>query len=303
MATDREPCGTPDNSSLLPALWNRRGVRIAVATGVCAALGAGIFAQVAQASTPGPSAAPAVSGAASDAASWSASASAMPSTSGDVSASGSATPSGDISATATPSGDMLASATPSGDVSASIVPSASAAGAPSASAAGAASASASGAPSVSALASVPAAASGTPSVSASAPGAGSAMSVPSVVPTPSDSATSSQQMVGEVPVLVTDYGTLATDRHTTRVVSGYLDLTGQMELAWVADAGQVVGDAHCTQNIQTTPSAPARVRPTLMICWRTSKAKSVYTLAVNLVGAPSAADSVALLDQRWNALG
>lgn len=137
-----------------------------------------------------------------------------------------------------------------------------------------------------------------PSASAS----GAAGSVNSV-PTPAASAVTTQQMVGNVPALVTDTGSIADDHHTMRVVSALTDLTGKLELAWVADAGTPVGDAHCTQNIQVSPDSPARVRPTLVICWRTSPQKSVYTMAVDLDHTPSSAASVALLDQTWNALG
>jgi hypothetical protein len=39
------------------------------------------------------------------------------------------------------------------------------------------------------------------------------------------------------------------------------------------------------------------------VCWRTSTAKSVYTVTVDLGGHPSKQDSVAALAKRWNAMG
>lgn len=97
---------------------------------------------------------------------------------------------------------------------------------------------------------------------------------------------------------VSSSGSLPKDRRTLRVVWGRGDLTGQQELALVADAGRPVGSARCTQNF-AVPPAPARVRPTMLMCWRTSPTKSVYTMLVDVERPPSEADSVAALDRVW----
>ena len=110
-------------------------------------------------------------------------------------------------------------------------------------------------------------------------------------------------VIGGTEVTVTTSGSLTADRHTLRVVSARTDLTGTRELAWAADAGHLVGDARCTQNVRLTPTAPARVRPTLLLCWRTSAERSAYTVAVDLDHRPSERDSVASLDQAWARLG
>jgi len=104
-------------------------------------------------------------------------------------------------------------------------------------------------------------------------------------------------------VTVRSSGSMPKDHHTLRVVSANSDLTGQRELAWVADKGQPVGDARCTQNFRIGPGAPARVRPTLLICWRTSAQRSVYTVAVDVDHRPSPKASVDELDRVWNELG
>ena len=104
-------------------------------------------------------------------------------------------------------------------------------------------------------------------------------------------------------VTQTQSGTLRTDGRMMRVVSARQDLTGLRELAWVADRGVPVGDARCSQRFRFVAGAPATEKPTLLICWRTSAAKSVYTVAVAAEGRPSTAASVAAIDARWTAMG
>jgi len=101
---------------------------------------------------------------------------------------------------------------------------------------------------------------------------------------------------------VTTTGTVAVDHHTLRVVAARRDLTGQGELGWVADSGYPVGDARCSQTVRIG-TTPVRVRRTLLICWRTSAQRSVYTVAVDLDRPPSATDSVAALNRAWMSLG
>jgi hypothetical protein len=102
---------------------------------------------------------------------------------------------------------------------------------------------------------------------------------------------------------VTDSGSIKKDRRTLRLVTAHADLTGQRELAWAADEGRVVGSSRCTQNFRLNPNDPAVVRPTMLLCWRISKTKSVYTVAVDLAGKPSEKDSVATIDKAWSSLG
>ncbi|MGA5302435.1 hypothetical protein ACPCHT_21080 [Nucisporomicrobium flavum] len=108
--------------------------------------------------------------------------------------------------------------------------------------------------------------------------------------------------VSDSDLTVTTIGSLKDDKASMKVVSARLDLTGQRELALVADKGEKVGDASCTQKIRVSPDMPARVRPTMVLCWRTSAAKSVYTVTVNLNGKPSAKRSVAQIDKVWASL-
>ncbi|GAA2499961.1 hypothetical protein [Winogradskya humida] len=97
-------------------------------------------------------------------------------------------------------------------------------------------------------------------------------------------------------------GVLKKDRETLKVVSAKKDLSGQRELSWVADEGEVVGDARCTQKFQFSAGAPVVDKPTLLVCWRTSASKSAYTVAVNLDGKPSTDKSIAALNKEWNAI-
>jgi hypothetical protein len=100
-------------------------------------------------------------------------------------------------------------------------------------------------------------------------------------------------------VTVRTSGTVRKDRRTLKVVSAKQDLTGQRELAWAADAGEAVGDARCTQTFQFSKDQPAGEKPTLLLCWRTSAEKSVYTVAVDLDKRPSKSVSVAEIAKAW----
>jgi hypothetical protein len=102
---------------------------------------------------------------------------------------------------------------------------------------------------------------------------------------------------------VTDSGSLREDRGTMRVVSARGDLTGYRELSWVADDGDAVGPARCSQTFRFANNAKPARKPNLLVCWRTSVAKSVYTVTVDLDGRPSKQDSVAALAKRWSAMG
>jgi hypothetical protein len=102
---------------------------------------------------------------------------------------------------------------------------------------------------------------------------------------------------------VVNTGSLSKDRATLRIVSARADLTGQRELALVADAGRPVGNALCSQKIKVSADLEAQTKRNLLVCWRTSAQKSVYTVAVDLDGNPSEQASVAALDKEWQALG
>jgi hypothetical protein len=109
--------------------------------------------------------------------------------------------------------------------------------------------------------------------------------------------------VADADVRVTESGSADAPGGTLRVVSARQDLTGQRELSWVVgQKGEQVGAARCSQTIRISPDAPARERPTLLLCWRTSAAKSVYTIAVNLDQRPSKQASVAALTREWDRL-
>jgi hypothetical protein len=107
------------------------------------------------------------------------------------------------------------------------------------------------------------------------------------------------RVVSDKDLTVVETGSLKKDKATMRVVSARLDLTGQRELSWVTDQGEAFGDAHCTQKIRVREGMPPVEKPTLLLCWRTSAHKSVYTVAVNVTGPPSTAVSVAALDRAW----
>ncbi len=90
---------------------------------------------------------------------------------------------------------------------------------------------------------------------------------------------------------------------TLQVVSARSDLTGQSALGWLADQGEKVGPAACSQRFRFANQTAASVKPNLLVCWRLSATKSVYTVMVNLHGHPSRAESVAAIAKEWERLG
>lgn len=102
-------------------------------------------------------------------------------------------------------------------------------------------------------------------------------------------------------VEVTNTGSLK-EGGSLRVVTAKWDLTGQRELLWAADKGERVGKARCTQTLRFSNNLEPKERPTVLLCWRTSKDRSVVTVAVNKEGRPSKKASVAEIQRQWAAL-
>ena len=92
---------------------------------------------------------------------------------------------------------------------------------------------------------------------------------------------------------------------TIRVVVARTDLTGKLEQAWAAGRGTPVGSDTCTHDTKVTPTSKARMRPTVLICWRTTPTLSAYALVVDpRATAPVPdADGAAALDVAWRAAG
>jgi hypothetical protein len=120
---------------------------------------------------------------------------------------------------------------------------------------------------------------------------------------PADSPTTTTIDIDGITATVTTSGSMPQLHHTLRVVSARANLTGRRELAWAADTGHAVGDARCTQNFRFNPYSSARLRPTLLLCWRASAGKTVYTVAVDVDHRPSERASVAVIDRAWKSLG
>jgi hypothetical protein len=88
-----------------------------------------------------------------------------------------------------------------------------------------------------------------------------------------------------------------------RIVTARGDLTGQRELLWPADKGRKHGDVTCTQKFHFASNDKPTVRPNMLVCWRTSAAKSVATVLVDFGGHPSAGVSRKTIDREWAKLG
>ena len=93
----------------------------------------------------------------------------------------------------------------------------------------------------------------------------------------------------------------APDGSVVRVIAARYDLTARGTSLWAADSGHAINGAHCTQNllVDKTP----QVRPSMMLCWRTSPTRSVITVATSTKGRPAASVSADVLDRTWRGLG
>jgi len=149
-----------------------------------------------------------------------------------------------------------------------------------------------------------ASATGSPSATVSTSTSPSASAKPSASPSESPPPTASPMAAKKAPDdIPVNESTVTRDGRTLRIVSARADLTGQRELTWAADTGHPVGSARCTQNFQFSPNSPAGVRPTMLLCWRTSAHKSVYVIETNPGGRPSESEAVAALNHEWFRLG
>lgn len=83
------------------------------------------------------------------------------------------------------------------------------------------------------------------------------------------------------------------------VVSARYDLSGQRELLWAADKGKKVGEITCTQNFKFSNNLKPRVRPNMLMCWRTSAKKSVVTVLIDRGGKPSTVESAEVIESEW----
>ncbi|WP_433366466.1 hypothetical protein ACQPZX_37785 [Actinoplanes sp. CA-142083] len=88
-----------------------------------------------------------------------------------------------------------------------------------------------------------------------------------------------------------------------RVVSARFDLTPRWKLLGVADAGQPVGNARCTQSFRPDGSATPESRPGLLVCWRTSPFKSIVVVATRAAGRPEPAVGGAVIAREWASMG
>jgi hypothetical protein len=88
-----------------------------------------------------------------------------------------------------------------------------------------------------------------------------------------------------------------------RVVSARFDLTSRWKLLGVADAGQPVGSARCTQSFRVDGSPTPQSRPGLLLCWRTSPFKSIVVVATRAAGRPEAAVGAAVISREWANMG
>jgi len=98
------------------------------------------------------------------------------------------------------------------------------------------------------------------------------------------------------------FGTGEQGSRSIRVVIARTDLTGKLEQAWAApNAGTATGQDTCTNNTVLVPKGPAKVRETVMLCWRVTPEMSGYALIIDPTAktAVSPNDGAAALDEAW----
>jgi len=99
------------------------------------------------------------------------------------------------------------------------------------------------------------------------------------------------------------YGSGQPGGRTIRAVAGRTDLSGALEQAWATGAGTVVGSDQCTNNVRLTPTSAPRVRPTVMLCWRSTSTFSAYAVVIDPKATTPipATDAATALDTLWTA--
>jgi len=110
--------------------------------------------------------------------------------------------------------------------------------------------------------------------------------------------TEAEAAVGGATVVGRQYGS-PKQRKTIRVVAARTDLSKKLEMRWVADKGTKVGKARCTQNFVLTEDGSPRVRPTMLLCWRTTKTFSAYSIVIDFDRKPSEKEAVQAIDDIW----
>jgi hypothetical protein len=102
-------------------------------------------------------------------------------------------------------------------------------------------------------------------------------------------------------VEATTEGSLSTGG-IVRMVTAKEDLTGQRELAWVSGGIAKYRGVPCSQTVRFSPDSPPEKKDNLLICWRTSAAKSVISIVVDPDGKPSRAKAVTALEKEWRSM-
>jgi hypothetical protein len=116
-----------------------------------------------------------------------------------------------------------------------------------------------------------------------------------------------KQVAGSATLVARTYGTGDQGARSIRIVIARTDLTGKLEQAWAApNAGTATGQNTCTNNTVLVPKGPAKVRDTVMLCWRVTPDVSGYALIIDPTAKTpvSPNDGAAALDEAWKiALG
>ncbi|WP_229069767.1 hypothetical protein [Actinoplanes sp. DH11] len=87
---------------------------------------------------------------------------------------------------------------------------------------------------------------------------------------------------------------------TIRIVSAPRDLSGEREMLLADGKGKPAGKGvNCTTKVRFNTGVPEGDRPTVLLCWRTSSARSVVTMAVTPAGDPPTASSVEIIGKEW----
>jgi hypothetical protein len=91
---------------------------------------------------------------------------------------------------------------------------------------------------------------------------------------------------------------------TVRITTAYFDLTGHPQALIAGDKGRAVEDGvRCTNNVRFAEGQPPRKRPTVIMCWRMSKERSVVIFMATPKLTPAVGTNLGILRREWRKLG
>ncbi|BEL12327.1 hypothetical protein Q0Z83_105180 [Actinoplanes sichuanensis] len=90
---------------------------------------------------------------------------------------------------------------------------------------------------------------------------------------------------------------------TVRITTARFDLTGHPPALVAGDRGKAVGGGvRCTDTVRFAQGQPAIKRPTVLLCWRFSKTRSLVTMMATPKSEPTLSQSMEIFRREWKKL-